>query len=145
MSIKLAQSQTRLQLPELVNWHCHSEATQKNTRDNTQPEIKPIIHTQLGKLGRICLFVWVSLKTRRFAAPAGRPGDVVQYREAPGETGRLNMYVNVLVVNFLLHWKCSFTCLSWLRYVLVIAGVARLSYNIIVTLVTMILTQALCL
>ena len=25
-------------------------------RDNTQPEIKPIIHTQLGKLGRIFLF-----------------------------------------------------------------------------------------
>ena len=56
VSIKLAQSQTGLQLPELVNWHCHSEAIQKNTRDNTQPEIKPIIHTQLGKLGRICLF-----------------------------------------------------------------------------------------
>jgi len=43
------------------------------------------------------LFVWVSLKTERFAAPAGRPGDVVQYREAPDETGRLNMYANVIL------------------------------------------------
>ena len=31
VSIKLAQSWTRLQLPELVNWHCHCEVTQKNT------------------------------------------------------------------------------------------------------------------
>ena len=52
VSIILAQSRTRLQLPELVNWHCHCEATQKNTL----PELKPIIHTQLGKLGRISLF-----------------------------------------------------------------------------------------
>ena len=42
---------------------------------------KPIIHTQLGKLGTICLF-GVSFKQ----------GDVVQYREAAGETGVLNMY-----------------------------------------------------
>ena len=35
----LAHSQTQLQL---VNWHCHCDRTQKNT--------------QLGKLGRICLF-----------------------------------------------------------------------------------------
>ena len=38
------------------------------------------------------MFVWVSLKTRIFVAFAGRPGDVVQYREATGETGRLNMH-----------------------------------------------------
>ena len=44
---------TPVQLPELVNRHCHCEATQKNTPDNTQPEIKPIIHTQLD---RMCLF-----------------------------------------------------------------------------------------
>ena len=29
--------------------------TQKNTQDNSQPEIKLIIHSQLGKLDRICL------------------------------------------------------------------------------------------
>ena len=30
VSIKLAQSETRLQLPGLGNWHFHCEATQKN-------------------------------------------------------------------------------------------------------------------
>ena len=34
--------------------------------------------------------VWVSLKTERVAAR--RPGYVVQYREAPCDTRRLNMY-----------------------------------------------------
>ena len=43
------------------------------------------------------LFVCVSLKTGRFPAPIGRPGDVDQHREAPGETGRLNMSVFLIL------------------------------------------------
>ena len=58
------------------------EAKQKNMQDNTQPEIKPIIHTQLGKWSRINLFILVSLKTGRF----------VNYWETPVKTKKLNIY-----------------------------------------------------
>jgi len=50
------------------------------------------------------LSVWVSLKTGRFAAPAGRQGDVVQYREPPSETGRLNMYGTLVNMALAADW-----------------------------------------
>ena len=35
-------------------------------------------------------------KSGRFILPTGRSGDLSKFRESPGESGRLNMYVQVL-------------------------------------------------
>ena len=60
-------------------------------------------------------FVWVSLKTGRFPAPDGRPEGLAQNREAPGETGRLNVsdFIIILEEEKIKHYKqIRFTSLS---------------------------------
>ena len=48
-------------------------------------------------------------KSGRFILPTGRSGDLSKFRESPGESGRLNMYVYVIkyIIGHQVHCRSS--------------------------------------